>query len=149
MNNRHGIRNAGMFAFGLATALAIWVGINIANLTANSAANVTSNATAETNTNPHMNVTGLCTPDSNTGYTVTLTNNGNAPVEISGFNVLFSDENGNELGSDNEPGNGNINGIETINMNDWIGSDNSLTWIVTVGIPNQTAECEVIHYTYE
>lgn len=106
----------------------------------------TATASASTSQNQSQSgVTGECTL-SQSGYALTLTNNNATAVDVTGFTVLFDDANGNELASDTEPGTAIVNGVESIGMNDWIGSDNSLTWHVGETYPSGAFSCQIAVY---
>jgi hypothetical protein len=90
---------------------------------------------------PVMYVTCSVIPD---GYTVTIKELDGNPIQINGFTVTFA-TNSQITGSDTEPGNGYVNGIALIGMDDWLVSGQTLTFDVQPdsGMPDATA-CAVI-----
>jgi len=77
------------------------------------------------------------------GYTLVLTNNSPGTEEITGFVVTFDEQNGEQSGSDTEPGNATINGIETIQMQNWIEAGQSQSYSVASEASQSAATCNL------
>jgi len=83
---------------------------------------------------------------SQSGYSILAQNAGNSAVQITGFSVVFMDH-GQETGSDNEPGDGYVNGTGLIGMNDWLVGGQTLTFDVQPDNPMPAATtCEVAQW---
>lgn len=80
------------------------------------------------------------------GYSVVAHNDGNAAVQITGFSVVLMDH-GQESGSDNDPGNGYVNGTDLIGMNDWLAAGQTLAFDVQPDNPMPAAvTCQVVQW---
>jgi hypothetical protein len=77
------------------------------------------------------------------GYRETITNAGPSLLTVSGYTVVFDNVADTETGSDNEPGNGVIDGVDAINMNEAIAPGQSWTDTVTGTTPTGSASCSV------
>lgn len=69
---------------------------------------------------------------------------GSADAEVTGFAVAFLDTGNAETGSDNEPGNGTIDGLLISNLDDWVIPGSSITWNVVISVPAGSVGCELV-----
>jgi hypothetical protein len=83
---------------------------------------------------------------SNKGYHETITNPADASLaDITGFVVIFYDDNAVEVGSDSEPGNGSIDQRLTIQMSDYLAAGQTAGHDVVPdkGVPPTSTSCQV------
>lgn len=78
-------------------------------------------------------------------YIVKFTNPGTVAVNVTGFSVAFT-RNGQETGDDTEPGNGTVNGINTIGMNNWVLPGDSIAYSVELGSLPAADACQVVQW---
>jgi hypothetical protein len=139
-----------------AASVAIPVAINSIDSMASPAAAVTTShgATANHPTHPASRqrysvprFPALCRIAGSGTYVVTFINQTSYPVDLTGFSVVYQDGS-EETGSDTEPGNGAIDGVNTIGMNKWILVNKVVTFDVQPeAIPAGTTECTVVSYS--
>jgi hypothetical protein len=123
---------------GIVAAFGVPIGLLASFIIASSGNTAT---TPRSSSRPVTYVTCSITSD---GYTATIEELSGHPMQINGFTVSFATDS-QITGSDTEPGNGYLNGIATIGMNDWIVPGQTLKYKVQPdnGMPNATA-CAII-----
>src|SRR5258707_2867129 len=81
-------------------------------------------------------------------YSLSLSNPGQSPIDLTGFSVVFT-QYGQETGSDDEPGAGYINGVNPFGLSDWIlpGYRVVLNVQPFSAMPSADA-CTIVQWTY-
>jgi hypothetical protein len=125
-------------AVGIVAAFGVPIGLLVSFIIASSGNTAT---TPRSFSRPVTYVTCSITSDE---YTVRIDELSGYPIQINGFTVTFA-TNSQITGSDTEPGNGYVNGIALIGMNDWLVPGQTLRFNVQPdsGIPDATA-CAVM-----
>jgi hypothetical protein len=134
------------------TAIAVFTASTCFALASCGPASAPASPLANPPATPHLLLLTACKIDAN-GYAVKFANPSDQAIQITGFSVTFSSD-GQETGSDTEPGNGTItdpdtNGpAQTINMNDWIAPNGTFTYQVqpSNGMP-QADTCQIVNWS--